>query len=135
MTPDDIIAAARECLDTPFRHQGRIVGVGIDCAGVICHVAHRLGLQYDAPTNYPRDPYQGLLEATLDAQDCLQRIDHPEPGAVLLMRTNREPRHLGIWSGATLIHADETIGKVCEHRMDAVWLRRVVRSYRFVSQA
>ena len=30
---DDIVAAAREYLDTPFVHQGRVKGVGIDCAG------------------------------------------------------------------------------------------------------
>lgn len=135
MTLEGIVAAARECLGTPFRHQGRVPGVGLDCAGVICHVAHRLGLPYDAPTNYPRDPYQGLLEAALDAQACLQRVDALEPGAVLLMRTRREPRHVGIWTGATLIHADETVGRVCEHGLDAGWLRRVVRVYRYVEPA
>ena len=28
MTADDIIAAARACLGTPFRHQGRVAEIG-----------------------------------------------------------------------------------------------------------
>lgn len=133
MTPADIIAAARECLETPFRHQARAVGVGMDCAGVICHVATRLGLPHATPHDYPRNPYQGQLERTLDAQSCLQRvsIDDAQPGDVLLMRFGREPRHLGIWTGETIIHAYEPSEKCCEHRMDDAWWSRVVRVYRF----
>jgi hypothetical protein len=43
MIADNVIEAARECLGTPFRHQGRIVGEALDCAGVAVHVAERLG--------------------------------------------------------------------------------------------
>ena len=35
MTADDIVNAARECVGTPFRHQGRVLGVGLDCAGLV----------------------------------------------------------------------------------------------------
>ena len=33
-TPGAVIAAARQCLGTPFRHQGRLLSFGLDCAGV-----------------------------------------------------------------------------------------------------
>lgn len=138
MTPEDIIAAARECLETPFRHQARVVGVGLDCAGVICHVASRLGLPHDTPHDYPRNPYQGQLEQTLDAQPCLRLLSdvgEMQPGDVLLMRFGRAPRHLGVWTGETLIHAYEPAGKCCEHRLDDAWLARVVRVYRFTEMA
>lgn len=131
MTSDDIIAAARETLGTPFRHQGRIAGVGLDCAGVVCHVAARLGLHYEAPTNYPRTPYHGLLEATIEAQDCIERVTEKQPGDILLMRWKAEPMHLAIWTGSTIIHAYEGAGKCCEHIMDSAWQARVVRVYRF----
>ena len=39
MTSADIIAIARACLGTPFRHQGRIPGVALDCAGLVVAVA------------------------------------------------------------------------------------------------
>lgn len=133
MNPDDIIAAARECLGTPFKHQGRLVGRALDCAGVICHVASRNGMHYDTPTDYPRVPYRGLLEATLDAQPCLERVQIRQPADVLLMRWSKgtAPMHLAIWTGSTIIHAYEEAGKCCEHHMNAMWQDRVVRSYRF----
>ena len=134
MTSDDIIAAARETLETPFRHQGRIAGVGLDCAGVIAHVADRLGMHYDAPTNYGRTPYRGLLEATLDAQPCLERVPDMQAGDVLLMKWKAEPMHLAIWTGSRIIHAYEGAGKCCEHGLDDAWRSRIVRAYRFRSE-
>lgn len=131
MTPADILAAARECLGTPFAHQGRIAGVGLDCAGLVCHVAQRLGLQYDAPTNYPRQPYHGLLQQTLDAQPCLRTVEHMQPGDVLLMRFRTDPQHLAITTGDGLIHAYQAAGKCCEHGLDAAWRARIVGIYRF----
>jgi cell wall-associated NlpC family hydrolase len=131
MNVDIILAAARACVETPFRHQGRLVGLGLDCAGVIDHVARRLGHDHTAPTNYPRLPYQGLLEATLDEQPCLERVTDLRPGDVLLMRFGREPQHLAIYAGATIIHAYEAAGKCCEHDYTAEWQRRTVRIYRF----
>jgi len=131
MTADDIIAAARECLETPFRHQGRRIGQGLDCAGVVAHVADRLGLHYDAPTNYGRTPYRGLLEATLDAQTCLDRVQVMQAGDVLLMKWKAEPMHLAVWTGETVIHAYESVGKCVEHGLDAAWRARIVRAYRF----
>lgn len=131
MIADDIIAAARECLETPFQHQGRLAGRALDCAGIVCHVAARLGTPYEAPTNYPRVPYCGLLESTLDAQLCLERVQDMQPGDVLLMRFKTDPQHLAIWTGRTIIHAYEGSGKCCEHVMDDAWRARIVRIYRF----
>ena len=49
-----IVATAREYLLTPFHHQGRKKGVGIDCVGLIACVGHELGiLDYDC-TDYSR---------------------------------------------------------------------------------
>lgn len=131
MTADDIIAASRETLGTPFRHQGRVLGLGLDCAGVVAHVADRLGLHYNAPTNYPRVPYHGLLEATLDAQPCLERVADMQPGDVLVMRFKADLQHLAIWTGTTMIHSYEDAGKCCEHGMDSAWRARLLRVYRF----
>lgn len=133
MTPDDIIAHARELLDMPFRHQGRAHTGKTDCAGVICHVASRLGVAYDDQHDYPRLPGNGRLEAALDAQPHLVRIALPDiqAGDVLLMRFGREPQHLAIFAGNSIIHAYEPIGRVVEHGIDAAWKRRVVRVYRF----
>lgn len=126
-----IVEYARECIGTPFRHQGRIVGVALDCAGVVAYVADRLGMSYDAPTDYPRTPYQGLLEKTLDDQSCIVRVFDMQPGDILLMRFKTDPQHLAIWTGETIIHAYESIGRCVEHHLDNAWRSRIVRIYRF----
>ncbi len=35
MKREDFVRVARSYIGTPFHHQGRLPGVGLDCAGVI----------------------------------------------------------------------------------------------------
>ena len=131
MNAADIIAAARECIGTPFQHQGRICGLALDCAGVILHVARRLGLESVEPAGYARSPSNGALEAAADAQPYFERVFDKQPGDVLMMRFTGEPQHVGIFTGENIIHGYESIGKVVEHRLDHRWEARIVRVYRF----
>lgn len=133
---ENIIPAARAALGTPFQHQGRQIGRALDCAGLVVHVADVNGLHYVDRLDYGRSPANGQLEAALDSQPCLRRMfGDPQPGDVLLMRFAREPQHLGICTGETLIHAWQIVGTVCEHRLTETWRRRIVRVYRFVEVA
>lgn len=129
-----IIAAARECLGTPFRHQGRLLGEGLDCAGVAVHVARRIGCEVLDVPGYGRTPAFGLLELALDAQGCLEAVALADrrPGDLLLMRFDGDPQHLAILAEGTIIHAYESVGKCCEHRLSSPWVARIVRAYRFV---
>lgn len=129
MTPVEL---ARACIDTPFRHQGRIPGLGMDCAGLVAWVAQQMSLTVLDEVGYSRLPHQGRLQAALDAQPCLAPVADYQAGDVLLMRFGSEPMHMGILAGDTLIHAFEPAGKVCEHIFDDEWRARVVRAYRFL---
>jgi cell wall-associated NlpC family hydrolase len=131
MTAEDILAAARGCIGTPFRHQGRIAGQSLDCAGLVVHVAKTIGADYIDVQGYGRLPHKGLLESTLDAQPCLARVDDMRQGDVLLMRFGREPQHLAICAGETIIHSYQNAGKVCEHGLTGPWPARIVAIYRF----
>jgi len=138
MSPDEIIAAARECLGTPFRHQGRLPGVGLDCAGVAVHVARRLGLVPQDSGHYGRLPVDGQLQRQLDQQPFLrQRASASDrlPGDLLLMRFTGEPQHLAILAHGTMIHAWEGAGKCCEHDLTLPWRGRIVAVYAFVNGA
>jgi cell wall-associated NlpC family hydrolase len=133
MTADDIVNAARECVGTPFRHQGRLLGVGLDCAGLALHAVQCCGVNASDFSGYGRTPNQGLLEASLDAQPDLERvldITARQPGDILLMRFKYEPQHIAIYAGETLIHAYANAGKCCEHIIDDSWASRIVRVYR-----
>jgi cell wall-associated NlpC family hydrolase len=132
MTADDIIAAARTAVGTPFVHQGRTVGKALDCAGLVIHVVSVLGIAHHDRTDYPRRPLNGQLQAQLDTQENLKKVaSAPLPGDVLLMRFGRDPQHLAIFTGSSIIHAYESVGRVVEHVMDAKWLARIVAAYRF----
>lgn len=137
MIADDVIAAASGLLGTPFRHQGRVPGLALDCAGVLVCVFIALDLPYHDSAGYPRTPYDGLLESILDSQPSLRQIPVAEAmaGDVLVMRMKSAPQHIAIHAGlirghAYIIHGSEEHGKVAHHRLDDLWRARVVRAYR-----
>jgi len=132
---NDIVGYARECLNTPFRHQGRVCGTALDCAGVIIHCAKSVGIDHADMQGYPRLPYKNKLQEFLDAQPNLLQVPVAEmaEGDVILMRITAAPQHLGIYSGNNyMIHAYESIGRTVEQRIDSVWLKKIVAVYRFV---
>jgi len=130
VTADDIIAAARAHIGTPFRHQGRVPGLGLDCAGLLIAVAREFDLEYRDVSGYSRRP-DGTLLSVMEAQGSLIKIKEPEPGCVLVMRFSNEPQHVAICTGQTLIHSHAAVGKVTEHRFADVWRARVVAAFRF----
>lgn len=130
MTADEIVAAARECLDTPFHHQGRIVGLALDCAGVAVHVASKW-YEVEEPPAYGRLPHDAMLEQWIERQPFLERAAIPQAGDLLLMRFKGEPQHLAIHAGDLMIHAYQEFEKTVEHNLDDKWCRRIVRAYRF----
>ena len=129
----DIVEAARETLGTPFRHQGRLLGEGLDCAGMVVYAARRAGYDVFDIEGYGPNPANGQLEDALDMQTCLYQVPVPmrESGDLLLLRFLGEPQHLAICAGSTMIHAYLPSGKCCEHDIDTKWAIRIVRVYRF----
>jgi cell wall-associated NlpC family hydrolase len=131
MTQNDIVNIARSQIGMPFRHQGRVPGKALDCAGLAAYVAQQIGVEYNEWPGYGRTPHKGLLQSVLDAQPCLMRVPDRQPGDILLMKWNKEPMHVAICAGANIIHAYEAVGQVCEHALDAEWIKRIVQVYRF----
>lgn len=135
MTREDLIRTARSYLGTPWVHQGRVKGAGVDCGGLLIGVAQELGLLTFEERAYGRIPDGHMLRAVCEAY--LQRIDVAElrPGDVLLMRFKEHPQHLALLGELggrqTLIHAYSAAGRVVEHGLDEVWRARIVAAYRF----
>ena len=128
--PSSIIAEARRWIGTPYHHQGRLLGVGVDCVGLVVGVGLALGLPVFDRTDYARVE-EGGLEAVFDEQ--LDLADGLQPGRVMLIKLpgQRWPRHCGIVSDIGMIHVWEVPGRCVEHRISASWVARVVRCYRF----
>lgn len=130
MNANDIIEKAREYVGTPFHHQGRVKGVGIDCAGVVECVAREVG--YDIPVHdgYGRQPFAGQLQAKLD--QYLEQTNELTPGCVLLIKFPGTPAmHVGIYTGNSIIHAYSQVGKCVEHDYDATWQKLTVGYYQW----
>lgn len=123
-TRTDIITEARTWLGTPFHHQARLQGVGVDCAGLLIGVARNLGLIDPAwdVQGYDRNPDGSTLMAA-----CLQQLDlidrtAMQPGDVVMVRFDAHPQHLGIvgdyrHGGQSIIHASGEAGSVIETRL------------------
>lgn len=130
MTPDDLINNARSYLGTPFRHQGRLPGVALDCVGLIVCSALATGLQVRDVHDYPSEPDGGRLMRELDKQ--FARLTWPgRPGDVLVMRFIHDPRHVALFTGETIIHAKGPVGEVIEQRFDKRLSDLVVAAFRF----
>ena len=92
-----------------------------------------LGAEYVDVAGYSRIP-TGLLAGVMESQPCLVRIKVAEAtaGDVLVMRFAKEPQHLAVLAGDTIIHSHAAVRTCCEHAFDDTWRRRVVTAWRFI---
>ncbi len=136
-----IAEAARSWLGTPFKHQGRMKGVGVDCLGLLVGVALKLDLKDKSGEplvtldrlGYGHFPDEIALQSALE--NALHVRAEPCIGAIGLFTIDGRTQHLGIFGdyGAgelSLIHAYAPHRKVVEHRLSEEWLERVVGCYR-----
>lgn len=138
-----IVAEARTWLGTPFHHQGRVKGAGVDCVGTPGESARALGCKVDYPSGYSRLPDGVTLESELDRQMLIvwqrgmgDRLALMRPGDVLMFRMPKLPRHVGLYCGVVdgehrFIHATSDAGRVVEVNLDAYWQRALKKVYRF----
>jgi len=126
----EVLAAARSMIDTPFHHQGRQPGVGLDCAGLIVCAFAAVGIEVRDRAGYSRQPFPGNMSAALSENAELVRGEL-QPADVLWLRFD-EPQHLAFLTDrGTIIHALYTRGAVCEHRFAAAWRHgRLVSAWR-----
>ena len=135
-----IAKQARGWLGTPFKHQGRVKGVGVDCLGLLVGVAQELDLrdgqgrslaQFDA-LDYGHMPDEKRLWAGLCNSLCLLK-DGQDDAVIALFAIDGTARHLGVLACdqayPTVIHAYAPARKVVEHRLDEMWERRIVSRF------
>lgn len=141
-----VVTAARTWVGTPFRHQGRMKGSGVDCWNLVRCVGEETGYLHIAPQEfksfegYKRVPADGLLTKALDTflinSWSIDAINHL-PGYVALIkrRLGEDPKHCAIIAKhkdrLTLIHSAENYGGCQEHTLTQWWLARIVRLYRY----
>ena len=127
----DVVRVARTWLCTPYHHQGRVKGAGVDCAGLLVGVAKELGLSDFDVTGYSGRPNGDSLTRVCQEQMTLITLEQLTPGDVLLFKFEAHAGHLGIFIGDnTLIHSYMPRRRVVEHSLDARWWSLVAGQYR-----
>lgn len=142
--PDQVIAAARSWIGTPYRHQASLKGVGCDCLGLIRGIWREvIGPEPQIPPPYTADwsEWQGhdsLITAM--ARHFPPAPPDAQAGCVLVMRigAGRAAKHLGILadapSGPVLIHAYSGHG-VTQSALGPAWHRRIAARFIFPERA
>jgi len=104
---------AAKYIGTPYRHQGRVPSIGLDCAGVLICALRDAGQAVNDCRSYPQVPPRNLLQATIESNG-LQEVTRgqPQDGDVLLfwMRNKRLVIHCGICTnnGRDMIHVESS---------------------------
>lgn len=134
---EQIVAAARGWIGTPYHHQASVKGVGCDCLGLIRGVWRVLcGPEPEALPAYTRDwgdatGSESLMEAGCRHLTKLADVSLAQ-GDVLVFRMHAGvAKHAGILSEpARFIHAQEELG-VVEVALTRWWRRRAVAASAF----
>ena len=138
MRRDEIVAAARSWLGTPYRHQASRKGAGCDCLGLVRGVWRELV----GPEPVPAPPYtpdwaEVTGEETLLKAARTHLVEVPlgsaRAGDVLVFRmaTGVPAKHCGVLSApGRIVHA--YWGRaVVETRLVPWWQRRAVAAFAF----
>jgi hypothetical protein len=138
-TRADVVASARTWIDTPYHHQGRLKGVGVDCLGLPIGVAIELKL---APASFDVKGYSKVPDGRSllrQANEHLVRLPLDGvllPGMVIVVAINGDPQHFGIvgdyrHGGVSIIHSNSQADppRVVETRLMFHRTMRLVAAY------
>lgn len=130
-----VVDAARRWVGTKWRHQGRSLVHGIDCAGLVIVVAQELGISTFDIYNYQRDPLNdNFIDHFIREMTKKPRADR-KPGDILLIRDTKFTCHsvvFDIVGGVEMIiHANARRHKVVEEPYSKDWRDRTTHCFSF----
>lgn len=137
MKREDIVAAARAWVGTPYHHQASVRGVGCDCLGLVRGVWRDVvGAEPEVMPAYTPDWAEARgREALLEgASRHFARRDDVVAGALLVFRWKQgtPAKHVGIATGdGRFVHAYDSAGKAVESALSKPWLTRLAGVFDF----
>lgn len=126
-------------IGVPFVDGGRDAPHGLDCWGLIMLVMADAGIQIPDYKISCFDSGEIGERARKDMQRCLERIDGPETGAIVLMSTDPEVpdaiQHFGVCvDSRRFIHTSERTGCIITRTNDRFWTNRIKGYYRWITK-
>lgn len=148
----EIVKETLEWVGTPYHHQARIKGIGVDCAQLLVGVAYNCGILNDEdlkliPTNYSVEwnihNREEVMLGILQDMGCTPVEGVPEPGDIIAFRVGRAYGHLGIIVTSTeFVHAElqgstrgSYNGKVVRVHMAGEWAKMDKLFFKFPKKA
>lgn len=145
---DRLVAAARSWVGTPYRHQHKLKGVGVDCVGLIIGAGLEAGVlsitdeEWAPFAGYSRTPNPSHMTRAIEAfmRPLMIRpmpAELPPDGSVCWMGWRENlPMHLAILATLpdgrrSMIHAYDRARKCVEHGFDQEWPTRVISWWRY----
>lgn len=133
---EDWVSEVLSFVGTPYKHQGRVPQVGMDCVAPLIVAARKFGIVADDfdVTAYPRDP-NGSLQPLLDEHLERKSRESLLIGDVVLNGFRfQQPRHVAIIVGERygqwqLVHAHSSAGRVQIERLQYGPYWRYVQGY------
>lgn len=115
----EIVTRARACVGTPWHHQARLPGVGMDCVGLVVHAFKDIVDIIDRVA-YSRIGNAGMLMDHILAIGCVEvSKEELELADVVFFRIGGRMQHACIISGKAplmMVHVPVMGAGVCEER-------------------
>jgi cell wall-associated NlpC family hydrolase len=121
----DLIEVARSWLNTPWQHNQKTKGIGVDCVNFLNAIANESGVIIEEiPEHYGRVATDNNIEEYLERNFKKKPTKDIEKNNIILYAFSGYKNHVALaTSNNTIIHANSRVGKVVEHNIDGVWLR------------
>lgn len=135
----DVVAEALTWLRTPYHHQGRIKGAGVDCAMILCEVYQETGhIPFIDPRPYPPDWHLNRSEERYLAwiDQYAHEVKNPLPGDIALFKFGRCVSHGAIvveWP--VIVHSYLHEGVVLASGADDYLAKRLHKFYSVFSES
>ena len=122
--------AAHSFIGTPYRHQGRAPGAGLDCIGLVVASLEAAGIDISGlPSDYSHIPKPKLILSNI-ARYC-DVVAEMAPGDILVMALRTHPQHLALYVGDNqIIHSYMAAGKVVKHDLTDNYKNKIHSIYR-----
>ena len=131
-----IVLAAKECIGTPWHHQQRQLGVGMDCVGLLTHCAQAINVEVHDQHRYSlRENGTQLLDAIV-RHGMMQTFNGSlELGDLLVFKISGVPHHVGIVTALDpilFVHVSSHGQKKCvETELSDHWMLNLHSKWRF----
>lgn len=119
-----VVERALSYVGTPYLHQGRLPGLGLDCYGVVGCAFREAGCALPMRADYSEAPSQAELYRWIDTHFAHISATNLCPGDVLVFRMVVEAQHMALVvdiNPVSLVHAYRRVGRVVRHDLVAPW--------------